>query len=241
MLRELEALDKSKKSVKYLLELVDLAIEHAMSGEGLFVTKTVHELLWGYKDNLLSDIKKIQDDANKLFKKNFTFVTDDTFGLGVSSVFTIMCMYALCPGGKQCLHHYVCVCMPCVLGVSSVFTIMCVCVCMPCVLGVSSVFTIMCMCMPCVLGVSSVFTIMCVCVYALCPGGKQCLHHYVCVYALCPGGKQCLHHYVYVCMPCVLGVSSVFTIMCVCVCALWGVSSVFTIMCACVCLVSCRN
>ncbi len=148
MLRELEALDKSKKSVKYLLELVDWAIEHAMSGEGLFVTKTVHELLWGYKDNLLSDIKKIQDDANKLFKKNFTFVTDDTFGLGVSSVFTIMCVCmpcvlgvssvftimcvcALCPGGEQCLHHYVCVCMPCVLG-EAVSSPLCVCVCMPC-------------------------------------------------------------------------------------------------------------
>ncbi len=97
MLRELEALDKNSIVVQGIVKAVDFAIEHAMSGEGLFVTKTVHELLWGYKDNLLSDIKRIQDDANKLFKTHYQFVTSDSFGLGVSRYHSTVCVCGYLP------------------------------------------------------------------------------------------------------------------------------------------------
>ncbi len=96
MLRELEALDKNSRGFRYIVDAVDLVIEHAMSGEGLFVTKTVHELLWGYKDNLLSDIKGIQDEVNKRFKTHYQFVTSDWFGLGVSRYIPLcVCVYLL--------------------------------------------------------------------------------------------------------------------------------------------------
>ncbi len=81
---KLEALDQEHKSVKYLLKIVDSIIENVVSGEGLFVTKSVYELLWGYKDNLLSDIKKAQDDTNAIFKTHIHIVDSDEFGLGVS-------------------------------------------------------------------------------------------------------------------------------------------------------------
>lgn len=44
-------------------------------GEGLFVTRTVGELLWGYQDGLLTALKKLQpqlDDVFGLFYKVFT-------------------------------------------------------------------------------------------------------------------------------------------------------------------------
>lgn len=44
-------------------------------GEGLFDTRTVGELLWGYQDGLLTALKKLQpqlDDVFGLFYKVFT-------------------------------------------------------------------------------------------------------------------------------------------------------------------------
>lgn len=35
--------------------------------EGLFTTRTVGELLWGYHDNLLADLKKFQPDLDEVF------------------------------------------------------------------------------------------------------------------------------------------------------------------------------
>ncbi len=84
VLVKLMALDQNSKVFKYVLELVDLFIEEALSGEGLFVTKTVHQLLWGYTDNLLSKIKKLEDLANRMFKTHINIVDSDVFGLGVS-------------------------------------------------------------------------------------------------------------------------------------------------------------
>lgn len=95
VLSKMEALLNSaegieKVALEELLKLVDEAIKHVVSGEGLFVKKTVYELLWGYQDNLLSDLKEIQDDYNKIpGHKKVDFIDSTMFGFGnLSSVET---------------------------------------------------------------------------------------------------------------------------------------------------------
>lgn len=86
ILLELEQLeDRKNGTVKFFLEEVFKLVDATLlSGEGLFITKSVHELLWGYEDKVLKRIKTLQDDFNKLHLFSPIHILDQTvFGFGV--------------------------------------------------------------------------------------------------------------------------------------------------------------
>lgn len=90
----LEDLEDGAEGIKKeLLDgVVDLINKLFISGEGLFTTRSVYDLLWGYEDTLLKDIKKIQDGLNKLPGVHFDFVDQTTFGFGVCVSISILCL-----------------------------------------------------------------------------------------------------------------------------------------------------
>lgn len=57
----------------WIKELEDLVLD--TTGEHLFLTLSVKELLWGYEDSLLKDVKKM------LSKFGINSTLDDRFGL----------------------------------------------------------------------------------------------------------------------------------------------------------------
>lgn len=82
-MQKIEAYQEESKTDKFIMEVVDYVVKHLLPSESLFVTKTVHELLWGYQDSLLTDIMKAQQIVHK------KLVNSDRFGLGVSC---LLCM-----------------------------------------------------------------------------------------------------------------------------------------------------
>lgn len=63
-----KAIETNQTILKLLIKLIDWAKEEA-SWDGLFVRRTVSELLWGYKEPILSLINKLPllPDENPIF------------------------------------------------------------------------------------------------------------------------------------------------------------------------------
>ena len=83
-----------KTLIKDLFKIIDEAI--SVSGDGLFVTRTSHDLLWGYRDGLLHTLMTAQNDFNKLFRKNIQLITTDMFGFGVSGLYGALIVIIVC-------------------------------------------------------------------------------------------------------------------------------------------------
>ena len=83
-----EGILNSNEFEKRVLKEIDKYVIQKIVGEHLFVKRSVHDLLWGYTDPLLSDIIKVQNDINYFlskFHKKIHLLDSAVFGFGVSA------------------------------------------------------------------------------------------------------------------------------------------------------------